>query len=168
MSKKIVILIYKHLEDFMKIAVVIYSYTGNSFSIGKKIVRNLQNKSIDAHLIRVNVYEDQPSKTDILLGETESIESFDKIIFGSPVRAFSLAPAMVKYLQQIESLKGKRVSCFVTKQLPFSWTGGTSALRKMVSLCKEKGADIEKTGIINWASKNREQLIDDLIKDFSE
>jgi hypothetical protein len=33
-------------------------------------------------------------------------------------------------------------------------------------LCTEKGADINKTGIINWASKNREQLIDDLIKDF--
>ncbi|MBV1708821.1 MAG: hypothetical protein KMY54_03090 [Erysipelothrix sp.] len=149
----------------MKIAVVIYSYTGNTFSVGQKIVRYLQNKNLDAHLIRVNVYDDQPSKTDILLGEIESVESFDKIIFGSPVRAFSLAPAMVKYLQQIEFLNGKTVSCFVTKQLPFSWTGGTSALKKMVALCNEKGAKVESTAIIHWASKNRDQMIDNLIKD---
>ncbi|PKM66408.1 MAG: flavodoxin [Firmicutes bacterium HGW-Firmicutes-19] len=148
----------------MKIAVVIYSYTGNSFSIGQKIVRYLQNKNQDAHLIRVDVADDQPSKTDIQLGEIESIASFDRVIFGSPVRAFSLAPAMVKYLQQVESLKGKTVSCFVTKQLPFLWTGGTSALNKMVSLCKEKGALIDKTVIINWSYKDRDQKVDDFIK----
>lgn len=147
----------------MKIAVVIYSYTGNSFSIGQKIVRFLQSHNHEAKLIRVNVTDDQPSKTDVQLGETDSIATFDKVVFGSPVRAFSLAPAMVKYLQQIESLRGKSVSCFVTKQLPFSWTGGTSALKKMVSLCKEKGADIDKTAIINWSNKQRDRVIDDFI-----
>jgi NAD(P)H dehydrogenase (quinone) len=149
----------------MRIAIVIYSYTGNTFSIGKKIIRFLKNQDYDAQLIRVNVNNDQPSKTDIQLGEIDSIASFDKVIFGSPVRAFSLAPAMVKYLQQIESLEGKTVSCFVTKQLPFSWTGGTSALKKMVSLCKEKGGKVDKTGIINWSYKNRERMIEDLIKE---
>lgn len=151
----------------MKIAVVIYSYTGNSFSIGQKIVRFLQNQNHDAQLLRVNVTDDQPSKTDIKLGEIESIASFDKVIFGSPVRAFSLAPAMVKYLQQTDSLSGKTVSCFVTKQLPFSWTGGTSALKKMVSLCEVKGASIDKTGIINWSSKNREYMIEQLVKNMA-
>jgi NAD(P)H dehydrogenase (quinone) len=147
----------------MKIAVVIYSYTGNSFSIGQKIVRFLLNQNHEAQLIRVNVTDDQPSKTDVQLGNIESVAPFDKVIFGSPVRAFSLAPAMVKYLKQVESLSGKTVSCFVTKQLPFSWTGGTSALKKMISLCVEKGAVIDKTAIINWSDKNRDRMIDDFI-----
>ena len=152
----------------MKIAIVIYSYTGNTFSIGTKIVRFLQGKNHDVQLIRVNVDDDQPSKTEIQLGEIDSITPFDKVIFGSPVRAFSLAPAMIKYLQQLESLNGKTVSCFVTKQLPFAWTGGSSALNKMVNLCKDKGAEIDKTGIINWSNKNREQMIDQLVKEFAE
>lgn len=147
----------------MKIAVVIYSYTGNSFSIGQKIVRFLLNQNHEAQLIRVNVTDDQPSKTDVQLGNIESVAPFDKVIFGSPVRAFSLAPAMVKYLKQVESLSGKTVSCFVTKQLPFSWTGGTSALKKMISLCVEKGAVIDKAAIINWSDKNRDRMIDDFI-----
>lgn len=147
----------------MKIAVVIYSYTGNSFSIGQKIVRFLQSQNHEAQLIRVNVTDDQPSKTDVQLGNIESVAPFDKVIFGSPVRAFSLAPAMVKYLKQVESLSGKTVSCFVTKQLPFSWTGGTSALKKMISLCVEKGSVIDKTAIINWSDKNRDRMIDDFI-----
>ena len=147
----------------MKIAVVIYSYTGNSFSIGQKIVRFLQSQNHEAQLIRVNVTDDQPSKTDIQLGESDSIAPFDKVIFGSPVRAFSLAPAMVKYLKQVESLSGKTVSCFVTKQLPFSWTGGTSALKKMVSICKEKGAVMDKTAIINWSNNDRDRKTDDFI-----
>lgn len=147
----------------MKIAVVIYSYTGNSFSIGQKIVRFLLNQNHEAQLIRVNVTDDQPSKTDVQLGNIESVAPFDKVIFGSPVRAFSLAPAMVKYLKQVESLSGKTVSCFVTKQLPFSWTGGTSALKKMISLCVEKGAVIDKTAIINSSDKNRDRMINDFI-----
>jgi NAD(P)H dehydrogenase (quinone) len=147
----------------MKIAVVIYSYTGNSFSIGQKIVRFLQSQNHEAQLIRVNVTEDQPSKTDVQLGDIESVAPFDKVIFGSPVRAFSLAPAMVKYLKQVESLSGKTVSCFVTKQLPFSWTGGTSALKKMISLCVEKGAVIDKTAIINWSNNDRDRKTDDFI-----
>ncbi len=147
----------------MKIAVVIYSYTGNSFSIGQKIVRFLESQNHEAQLIRVNVTDDQPSKTDVQLGDIESVAPFDKVIFGSPVRAFSLAPAMVKYLKQVESLSGKTVSCFVTKQLPFSWTGGTSALKKMISLCAEKGAVIDKTAIINWSNNDRDRMIDDFI-----
>jgi NAD(P)H dehydrogenase (quinone) len=147
----------------MKIAVVIYSYTGNSFSIGQKIVRFLQSQNHEAQLIRVNVTDDQPSKTDVQLGDIESVAPFDKVIFGSPVRAFSLAPAMVKYLKQVESLSGKTVSCFVTKQLPFSWTGGTSALKKMISLCVEKGAVIDKTAIINWSNNDRDRKTDDFI-----
>jgi flavodoxin len=152
----------------MKIAIVIYSYTGNTFSIGQKIVHNLQSKNHDAQLIRVNVEDDQPSKTSVQLGEISSIEPFEKIIFGSPVRAFSLAPAMVQYLNQVQSLEGKTVNCFVTKQLPFTWTGGTSALNKMVDLCRAKGAIVNKTGIINWSYKKRELLIDELVNNMVE
>lgn len=148
----------------MKIAVVIYSYTGNTFSVGQKIVEFLQKNHHQAQLIRVSVIQDQPSKTDIELGKTESTEPFDQVIFGSPVRAFSLAPAMVRYLEQIESLHGKPVSCFVTKQLPFVWTGGSGALRKMVSLLSEKGALINEKAVINWASKDRENKINDFIR----
>lgn len=151
----------------MKIAVVIYSYTGNTFSVGQKIVEFLKNQHHEAQLIRVNVINDQPSKTDIELGITELVESYDKIVFGSPVRAFSLAPAMIRYLQQVESLQGKPVSCFVTKQLPFQWTGGTGALNRMVALVKEKGAIIGKKAVINWAGKDRENQISEFIRSLS-
>jgi len=88
------------------------------------------------------------------------------LIFGSPVHAFSLANAMKVYLEQIPSLQDKKIALFVTKNLPFEWTGGTRAIGQMKKICQYKGGIIMGTGIIIW-NKQRDKKIAEVVDKFS-
>jgi hypothetical protein len=74
---------------------------------------------------------------------------------------------MVKlYLEQIPTLKGKDVGCFVTQAFPFPWMGGNRTIRQMVSACEALGGNVFHTGIVNW-NRGREASIAKLIEAFS-
>jgi hypothetical protein len=88
-------------------------------------------------------------------------------VFGAPVQAFSLSPAMKSYLTQMTSLKNKKVVCFITKQLPFYWTGGNQAINKMKKICESKEGTICGSGMVIWSGKHREKKITDVVEKLS-
>ena len=89
------------------------------------------------------------------------------LIFGAPVQAFSLAPAMNAYMSNIPSLKEKKVGCFVTQFFPYSWMGGKRTIGQIKKMCEFKGAEIFDFGIINWSNKNRKNMITNTINKLS-
>jgi len=70
---------------------------------------------------------------------------------------------MAEYLEQISSLQGKRVFSFVTKQLASKITGGNKANRQIKSAVAVKDGTVEKSFIVSWKNKKREQEIEGLI-----
>jgi hypothetical protein len=70
---------------------------------------------------------------------------------------------MKLYLNQVKDLSDKKVYGFVTQH----FMGGNRAIRKLKSLCQEKGADLKTTGIVNWAKRKRENQIEQIITKFS-
>ena len=70
---------------------------------------------------------------------------------------------MASYFKQAASLQGKPIACFVTKQLPFYWTGGNRAIRQMKRFCTSKGASVLGSGIVIWGSKQRDQQISEVV-----
>jgi NAD(P)H dehydrogenase (quinone) len=105
---------------------------------------------------------------DIVLKHSPDALQFDALILGCPVMAFSYAPAMKAWLDSVLSLDKKKVACFVTKMLPFKWTGGTGAVKSMVSTCINKGADIAGSEVIVLSAKNSRQQIEKMVADFSQ
>jgi len=87
------------------------------------------------------------------------------LVFGAPVHAFSLAPPMKIYLEQIGSLQDKKIACFVTKGLKFNWTGGNQAIGKMKKIIESKGGKVVGTDIVVW-NKKRDEKIAKLIQKF--
>ncbi len=77
------------------------------------------------------VGETSPRAKNVQLESLPDIQEYEGLVFGSPVHAFSVAPAMTSYLEQISNLKNKKIAGFVTKSLPFNWTGGTQAINKI-------------------------------------
>jgi flavorubredoxin len=94
------------------------------------------------------------------------LESYDALVLGSPVHAFSLAPAMNAYLEQVDSLQDKKIACFVTKSLRFNWTGGNQAIGKMKKICESKGGKVVGTDIVVW-NKSKDRKIKELIAKFN-
>lgn len=149
----------------MKVGIIVHSHTGNTLSVAQKLMEALQTAG---HLVTIEqveaVNEDPSAAGNIQLKTIPDPSPYDTLIFGAPVRAFSLSPVMKAYLAQVASLKGKKVGCFVTEQLPFSWMGGNQAIGQLKKAVVKKEANVFSTGVVNWSNKQRETKITEVIK----
>jgi flavodoxin len=149
----------------MKIGIIIHSHTGNTLSVAEKIKAALEAKGHVAKIDRVEaVNEDPAAVANLSLKSIPDTGDYDFVVFGAPVRAFSLSPAMKLYLKTYAALDGKKVNCFVTQQLPMSWMGGSRALKQMTDACKARGASVFETGIVNWSAKSKDKQITDFLE----
>ena len=151
----------------MKIGIIIHSQTGHTYSVAQKLKEKL---SADGHAVNIEQLrlaggQQTPGK-DSKIENPPDLSGYDRIILGAPVHAFSLSKVMAIYLTQVSSLAGKTVACFVTKGLPFDWTGGSRAIDQMKEICESKWAMVSGTGIVVW-NKSREKQIDALVEEFS-
>ena len=144
----------------MKIGIIVFSKTNHTFSVAEKLNQFLLDKGFDATLERVEGLNTDPrDKGPVELTHIPNIESYDFLIFGTPVWAFSLPAAMEDYLKQIPLLYKKKVYLYVTMQFPFAFLGGNLTIKKMKEICKNKQAEIFQSFVINWSSKKREAQI---------
>ena len=148
----------------MNIGIIVHSHTGNTLSVAEKLkVKFLA----DGHLVTLEqvtaVNEDPEAAANAELLVVPDITGYEMLIFGAPVRGFSLSPVMLLYLNQLPSLQGKKISCFVTQQLPFACLGGNRSIKQMKKAIIAKNGTVHETGVVNWSSKKREDLITDLI-----
>ncbi|MFA9380701.1 MAG: flavodoxin family protein, partial [Acetanaerobacterium sp.] len=111
----------------MTIGIIVYSQTGNTFSVAQKLALRLSDAGHTASIIAVETAGEVPPAQRPTLKEIPDVSGYDAVVFGSPVHAFSLSPAMTVCMEQIASLSGKRTGLFVTQQLPFAWMGGNRA-----------------------------------------
>jgi flavodoxin len=150
-------------EDIMKIGIIVYSQTGNTLSVAEKLNEKIKK---DVIIERVEIKE-KVRKDAFTLKTKPDISKYDVIVFGTFVEAFSLNPVMKEYLKQLSSLQNKKVLLFVTQQLPYPWMGGNHTIKQISKIVNEKQGDIIKTGVINWSNKKREQMITNLVEEFS-
>lgn len=152
----------------MKIGIIVHSITNNTYSAAQKISENLSAAGNEVNIERVNmVGGNKPQGKNIEIENPPDVNQYDALIFGSPVHAFSLAPAMKVYMEQIPSVQDKKIALFVTKGLRFDWTGGTRAIGQMKKICQSKGGIIMGTGIIVW-NKQRDKKIAEVVERFSK
>lgn len=148
----------------MKIGIIVFSKTNNTFSVAERLRAALVEKGLDVEIERIVPENDDPGvKPPIVFTNQPDVSPYDVVIFASPVWAFSLAGVMKEYLEQVSSLQGKKVFSFVTKQLASKFTGGTKANRQIISAVALKGGMVEKSFIVSWKNKKREAEISSLI-----
>lgn len=142
----------------MNIGIIVYSQTGNTLSVAKKLEERLSAAGHSANLEQVKLTQERKSgDRSFQLEVLPNVEPFEALIFGAAVEAFSLSPVMTRYLKQVGSLQGKKVACLVTQFFPYPWMGGNRAIRQMRKLCEAKGATVLGSGVVNWAKSRREK-----------
>jgi NAD(P)H-dependent FMN reductase len=147
----------------MNRGIIVHSQTEHTFSVAEKLKERLMDLGNEANVERVVTDgEAHPGAKNIRFKELPDVKGYDGLIFGAPVHAFSLSPAMKAYLEQITTLQDKKIACFVTKGMRFKWTGGTRAIGQMKNICRSKGGNVIETGIVIW-NKSRDEQISDLI-----
>lgn len=126
----------------MKVGIVIHSQTGNTASFAGRIAEALREKGHEAeiHLLRpVGVV--RPSSKKIEFRRDPDLSEYDTILFGCPVWSFSASNVITSYLNNISTLKNKRVLPFVTHSL-FRFLGAQKAIDRMTSLLDMMMADV--------------------------
>jgi len=141
----------------VNIGIIVYSKTGNTLSAAQKLQEKIV---VDGHVVNIEQItvagEVSPGKKDFQFTAMPDPNSYEAIVFGTPVHAFSLCSVMEDYLKQLTSLEGKKVAFLVTKQLPFNWTGGNRTVGQMKKLCEDKGAETLGAGIVICSESRRE------------
>lgn len=153
----------------MKIAIIVHSNTGNTWSIGETIKEKLLSKGHDVVFKKVKAQNNQEVRVNkVELIDPPSVEGFDAYVFAAPVHAFSLSGVMNFYMSQIHSLDHKPVYYFLTMAFPFRFLGGSHGLRQFAKILNDKQATLKGSKVIKWtASKKRTRLIEELIADIN-
>ncbi len=145
----------------MKIGIIVYSKTGNTYSVVKKLKEKLLTLGHTVNIERIEPVDESQKPY------YPNISEYDVLVFGCPVHGASMSQTLSSYLSQITTLKDKRVACLVTEFFPFPWMGGNHAILQMKSSCESKGAVVIGTGVVNWKSLHREKSIEELIAKLS-
>lgn len=143
----------------MKVGIIVYSKTGNTLTVAERISSQLEADGIAVSVGRFSAETLPQSNKPVRLTAVPNPNEFDAVIFGAPVQAFSLDPAMALYFEQINSINPKNVFCFVTQYFKKPWLGGNHAMKQMLALLKEKGINANPLGVVNWSSEQREEQI---------
>jgi flavodoxin len=153
----------------MKIGLIIFSQTGNTRNVAKKLQEKLAAAGHSAVLEEITITGDTPAQAGKFeMANVPAVDSYEAIIFGAPVQAFSLNPVMKAYMAQLPSLAGKKVAIFVTKQIPLLWVGGTGAVAMMKKVCEARGANVAGTEIVVWAKAKREITVNKCVENLSK
>lgn len=150
----------------MKTGIIFYSQTGHTRLAAQKLLEALKKKGQDAELLEVKVSNQKPEANASLIHFTNKpeVDVYDRLVFAAQVWGFSLSGVMKAYLAGISSLKGKKISLFVTHHLPLAWMGGNKAIRQMKTLCEVKSGDVVSHAVISWSEKRREHDIIEMVK----
>jgi flavodoxin len=152
----------------MNIGLIVYSQTGNTGIVAERLTEKLKAAGHSAAIEQITITGDTPAQAGKFnLSNIPDPGSYDAVIFGAPVQAFSLNPVMKAYLEQLPLLTGKKVAVFVTKRLPLVQTGGTGAVAAMKKACQAKGAIVAGTEIVVWAEKKREKSIKNAVENIT-
>ena len=147
----------------MNIGIILYSQTGNTLSVAKKIKATCIAAGHTAEIKQITVKEREKADSPVALQDIPGTEGYDILLFGAPVQAFSLCRAMTLYLNQISNLKGIPVGCFFTQGLPKLWMGGNRAYKQLRSLCLKKGVDPLRLGHVHWKADQRDEQIASIV-----
>jgi len=152
----------------MKIGIIVDSKSGFTHSIAKKLEGKFSALRHDVQIERINpIDEKQIDIKKIQLKSFPDLNKYEAIIFGAWVRGGSLSPAMAAYMSQMPSLQGKKIACFITKGLPFAWTGGNQTINQMRKLCESKGGKVIDTGMVIKMGPRKKQIAN-LIEKFGK
>ena len=79
----------------MKIGIIVHSQTEHTYSVAQKLRETLISAGHEVDLKRVVTAGDAPpGSKDIKFESMPEVDIYEGLIFGAPVHAFSLSPAM--------------------------------------------------------------------------
>lgn len=156
----------------MQVAIVYYSYSGNTHKAAKSIEEILKARNNSVKCLRIEATNESNNffiqalrgltkkKAEIAPVETD-LSAYELIIFATPVWAREVVPAMRSYLEKAGGLEGRKAVIFVTYGSGF---GKEHCLQSLQHTIEQKGARcINRFSISQFKVEDR-ALIESLLE----
>jgi menaquinone-dependent protoporphyrinogen IX oxidase len=144
----------------MNLGMIVYSLSGNTLSVAEKLKEKLSAAGHAVTLKRVETIGVATLQNEEAELKTQpAIETYDAVIFSTPVRGGKLPSPMERYLEQVPSLEKQNVALLVTGFFPVAGWGREQVITELKDACKSKGAQILGAASVGWFSLNRKQQI---------
>jgi NAD(P)H dehydrogenase (quinone) len=136
----------------VNIGIFVHSQSGHSSALGMAITKALREKGheVDIQLIMPAGRAHPRMKRVELREEIPDLSSYDAVLFGGPVWAFTASPVVISFIKEIPSLKGKKALCFTTSGFPTAISGAEGGLKKLAGLLQEIDATVLEGEAIFW------------------
>lgn len=130
----------------MNIGIIIYSFSGHTALVAKAIAARFRKEGhdVDIKLLMATGMTHPGSRKFTIhnMPESEEIDGYDAIIFGSPVWLLRASPVILKFQARLEKLGGRKLLNFVTQLSPWRSLGGDQALKAMDARLRESGGTV--------------------------
>ncbi|MCK5594909.1 PilZ domain-containing protein [bacterium] len=164
------------LEKKMQACIVYFSLTGNTQQLAQIISQELKHKNFEVDLVRLEPVDGASTfagqgmtalqRKRVNIGDVNcDLSMYDMIWFGSPVWAFSPAPALNTYLDKCYGLDGKKVAAFYTYG---SGTGKGRAVRIVNKMLEHKKIKSLHSLLIAQRDLKNTQDVNDRVNEFME
>jgi flavodoxin len=154
----------------MNILIVFYSFSGNTRRAGNFLKEKFKSAGNSADCLDLRLQQEAGtfakqcwqtlSKKKVkLVACNYDVSSYDMVIFASPVWAFSMAPALAAFFDNVKNLQGKKTACFMTYG---SGAGAARALARLEARLRSfKGQLLFSKNISGRKTKMRGYLEDE-------
>lgn len=156
----------------MKIALIFYSFSGNTKKACEFLKGNLSEKH-EVELVELVLKEPEPvfsrqcraarrRETPELTNKDYDVSKYDFVVFASPVWAFTFAPALRTFLKLCGGLENKKTAVFLTCGAALT-SGG--ALKELKTIVEEKKADVRFGKYVSGAKTDNREYLESVFKD---
>jgi flavodoxin len=143
----------------VNIGIIVHSRTGHTLSVAEKLREKLSARGHVAVLEQLETAGPvELSAAVATLRTTPAIDTYDALVLGSPVNGGRMSAAMNSYIDQIPSLRGKKVVLLLTHFFFPAW-GANQTIEQMRRICEQKGAPVCGSGCVRWSSLRRRRQI---------
>ena len=144
----------------MNIGLVVYSQTGNTLSVVRRLQEKLAAAGHSATIERVGPTTGLPPQPDdVITVSYPDLSAYEGVVLAGPVQAFSLNRPMSASLKDLPDLQGRRVACLTTEHFPRPWLGGNRAIRVLKKGVAARNGSVCGSGVVCWSARDREQQI---------
>jgi len=149
----------------VNIGIIVHSKTGTTLKFSEIIAARCLKKGHTVDLVRLKT--DRPvdsgsvrQKKNFSLVNNPDCSGYDAILAGGPVWAFSASPIIIAFLEEQQSISGKKLLPFVTMGFPFTFMGGRQAIKLMSNTAAGKGAIVLPGKIVPKLFHNYQALME--------
>jgi flavodoxin len=152
----------------MNIGIIVYSHTGHTLAVARRLEERLRSEGNAVTLEQLEIAGPvNMSATTAPLKSKPAIDTYDILVLGSPVNGGRMSAAMNCYLEQVPSLRDKKVALLLTHFFFRGW-GAEQTIEQMEGVCKSKGATLCGWESVRWTSLRRRREISRVVDSLSD